>query len=85
MTTLLRNLASLTPPLNGFDNLPHAMEITTTADLARIKYYMNNLAHLDDGRIDTTFFNTAWNDITSVCDMYIYQANLKWHITNNKK
>ncbi|XP_076100339.1 uncharacterized protein LOC143069539 [Mytilus galloprovincialis] len=68
MLTLLRNLATLTPPRGGFDRLPPVIEISTEADLARIKYYRNYLAHLSDGKIDTTFFNTAWTDITEAID-----------------
>ncbi|XP_052080604.1 uncharacterized protein LOC127718575 [Mytilus californianus] len=65
MTTLLYNLTPMTPPLCGFDRLPTAMETTQASDLARIKYYRNNLAHLDDGKIDINFFNMAWDDVTS--------------------
>ncbi|XP_052103345.1 uncharacterized protein LOC127736784 [Mytilus californianus] len=64
MITLLRNLTSLNPPHSGYDKLPTANEATPTSDLARIKYYRNILAHLDDGKIDNTEFNTAWDDIT---------------------
>lgn len=67
MTTLLRNLTPMTPPLCGFDRLPSPEETTPASDLARIKHYRNYLAHLDDGKIDTTFFTIAWKDITSVC------------------
>lgn len=67
MTALLRNLTTMDPPLCGFDRLPSVLETTKAADLARIKYYRNYLAHLDDGKLDITFFNTAWNDIASVC------------------
>ncbi|CAG2196920.1 unnamed protein product [Mytilus edulis] len=71
MTLLLRNLTTLTPPLCGFDMLPSAIETTPASDLSRIKHYRTYLAYLDDGKLDTTFFNTAWNDITGVC-MHIY-------------
>lgn len=73
MITLLRNLTNLTNPHGGFECLPSAIETTKGADLARIKYFRNYLAHLDDGKIDTTFFNTAWTDITGVCSIiYVY-------------
>ncbi|CAC5412652.1 unnamed protein product [Mytilus coruscus] len=65
MITLLRNLTQMNPPLAGFDRLPSAMETTPAADLARIKHYRNYLAHLDKGKIDTSFLNIAWTDITS--------------------
>ncbi|XP_076095628.1 E3 ubiquitin-protein ligase DZIP3-like [Mytilus galloprovincialis] len=64
MITLLRNLATITPPVCGFDQLPTTTETKPGADLARIKYYRNYMAHLGDGKLDTTFFNTAWDDIT---------------------
>ncbi|XP_071176312.1 uncharacterized protein [Mytilus edulis] len=68
MILLLRNLTPITPPLCGFECLPSAMETTPAADLARIKHYRNYLAHLDDGKLDTGFFNTAWEDITNTID-----------------
>ncbi|XP_071160487.1 E3 ubiquitin-protein ligase DZIP3-like [Mytilus edulis] len=67
MILLLRNLTPMDPPLCGFDSVPSMIEITHAADLARIKYYRNYLAHLDDGKLATGFFNTAWNDIACVC------------------
>ncbi|CAC5364619.1 unnamed protein product [Mytilus coruscus] len=68
MTTLLRNLTSMTPPFCGFEHLPPATETTTAADLARLKHYRNNLSHLDDSKIDISYFNIAWNDITSAIE-----------------
>ncbi|CAC5369601.1 unnamed protein product [Mytilus coruscus] len=59
MITLLRNLTNLIPPYGGYDLLPSLNETTPTSDLARIKYYRNILAHLDDGKIDNTMFITA--------------------------
>ncbi|CAG2186877.1 unnamed protein product [Mytilus edulis] len=59
--TLLRNLTTITHPHGGFDTLPTASETTPGADLARIKYYRNYLAHLDDGKVESTVFNTAWD------------------------
>ncbi|CAG2203167.1 unnamed protein product [Mytilus edulis] len=67
-TTLYGELDSNDPPLSGFDRLPSAIDTTPAADLARIKHYRNHLAHLDDGKLDTGFFNTAWNDITCAID-----------------
>lgn len=67
MITLLRHLTPLFPPHSGYDELPKTTETTPGADLTRIKYYRNYLAHLDDGKIYTAFFNTAWTNITGVC------------------
>ncbi|CAG2238727.1 unnamed protein product [Mytilus edulis] len=57
----------ISPP-GGFDRLPTANEIIQSADLARIKYYRNNIVHIDDGKLDNIFFNTAWTDITGAID-----------------
>ncbi|CAC5391197.1 unnamed protein product [Mytilus coruscus] len=64
MITLLRNLTNLTPPHGGYDRLPSPNETTPTSDLARIKYYRNILAHLDEGKIANNMFITSWDDIT---------------------
>ncbi|XP_071159000.1 uncharacterized protein [Mytilus edulis] len=64
MITLLRNLTTIKHPRGGFDTLPSATETTPGADLARIKYYRNYLAHLDDGKVGSIAFNTAWNIIS---------------------
>ncbi|XP_071172229.1 E3 ubiquitin-protein ligase DZIP3-like [Mytilus edulis] len=66
MSLLLRNLTTIAPPHGGYDNLPSSSETTPAADLARIKYYRNVLAHLDDGNIQNTEFSAAWDDITGV-------------------
>ncbi|XP_063400600.1 uncharacterized protein LOC134685097 [Mytilus trossulus] len=64
MICLIRNLTSINPPINGFDSLPLPGETTPGSDLARIKCYRNKLAHHDSNTIDTTYFNTAWRDIS---------------------
>ncbi|XP_063416330.1 uncharacterized protein LOC134697976 [Mytilus trossulus] len=64
MISLIRNLTSVVPPINGFDSLPLPGETTPGSDLARIKYYRNKLAHHDSNTIDTGYFNAAWSDIS---------------------
>ncbi|VDI45833.1 Hypothetical predicted protein [Mytilus galloprovincialis] len=72
MIVLLRNLTNLNPPYGGYDILPSPSEVTPTSDLARIKYYRNIVAHLDEGRIDNYMFNKAWDDITGVSTLKQY-------------
>lgn len=72
MIFILRNLTPLIPPHCGFDCLPADNDISPAADLARIKYYRNYLAHLEDGKIEITAFITAWNNITNVCIYQLY-------------
>lgn len=75
MVTLLRNLTKLDPTLAGFDRLPATTKTSKGADLVRIKYYRNYLAHLDDGKVDTTYFGTAWLDITEVSNSDKFSLN----------
>ncbi|XP_076113442.1 E3 ubiquitin-protein ligase DZIP3-like [Mytilus galloprovincialis] len=72
MILLLRHLTNLTPPRFGYESLPTSSETSPAADLARIKYYRNFLAHLDDGKIDSTEFATAWDTITGVGNIEIF-------------
>lgn len=53
-------------PSAGFDNLPQPWEVTHGADLARMKYYRNCLAHLKEAKIEHGYFTQAWNEITDV-------------------
>ncbi|XP_071178410.1 uncharacterized protein [Mytilus edulis] len=65
MICLIRNLTSVTQPINGFDKLPLPVETTPGADLARIKWYRNILAHHDSNKMATADFNTAWSNISN--------------------
>ncbi|XP_076108739.1 uncharacterized protein LOC143076758 [Mytilus galloprovincialis] len=64
MICLIRNLTSVTQPINGFDRLPQPGETTPGPDLARIKWYRNILAHHDSNKMSTADFNTAWSNIS---------------------
>ncbi|XP_071181337.1 uncharacterized protein [Mytilus edulis] len=61
MICLIRNLTATSQPNNGFDSLPLPVEITVCADLARIKWYRNKLAHHESNTIDNVYFRTAWS------------------------
>ncbi|XP_076088574.1 E3 ubiquitin-protein ligase DZIP3-like isoform X2 [Mytilus galloprovincialis] len=63
MVALLRNMADLPEPTTGYDQLPSSTDKTPMADVARIKHYRNQLAHLKDGKIQSELFSTAWEDI----------------------
>ncbi|XP_063448382.1 uncharacterized protein LOC134727917 [Mytilus trossulus] len=65
MICLIRNLTSVTQPINGFDSLPLPVETTPGPDLARIKWYRNILAHHDSNKMATVDFNTAWSNISN--------------------
>ncbi|CAG2230350.1 unnamed protein product [Mytilus edulis] len=65
MIALLRNLTSLISPKAGYECIPHSTETSVAADLARIKCYRNHLAHLENDEIESKFFKTAWEDVSS--------------------
>ncbi|XP_062610995.1 uncharacterized protein LOC134272844 [Saccostrea cucullata] len=61
---LLRNMSPSTQaPRNGFDNLPNQQEVSDGADIARIKFYRNRVAHSTDARMNTSEFNASWTDV----------------------
>ncbi|XP_062598766.1 uncharacterized protein LOC134260194, partial [Saccostrea cucullata] len=54
---------STPPPAGGFDVLPNPSVVSTGADLARIKFYRNMVAHSADARMNRNEFNTSWTDV----------------------
>ncbi|CAG2226366.1 unnamed protein product [Mytilus edulis] len=63
MICLIRNLTSVSQPINGFNSLPPSVETTPEADLARIKWYRNILSHHDSNKMATVDFDAAWSNI----------------------
>ncbi|XP_063397033.1 uncharacterized protein LOC134681363 [Mytilus trossulus] len=64
IVSLLRNMTPQeSPPVTGWDNLPHPGDTCTGADLARVKWYRNKLAHHDVGQLSTTDFSQDWSDL----------------------
>ncbi|XP_063404394.1 uncharacterized protein LOC134687865 [Mytilus trossulus] len=62
ITLLITLLANLTK-LDLYNELPLVTDITPSADVGRIKYYRNLISHNKDGKIDSSFFGSAWDDI----------------------
>ena len=64
---LLRNICGLSPPLSGWDKLPPASDNSREANLARIKYYRNELyGHVATTGIPTPVFDVKWYEVSSV-------------------
>lgn len=64
---LLRNMRPReTAPVTGWDNLPIPGDTSTSADLARIKWYRNKLAHTEDGKLSPSGFSQYWGDLEVV-------------------
>lgn len=66
MICLLRNFSTIVPPSNGYDKMPPATEISDGADLARIKYYRNQIVHAEKDEIAKQDFTIAWACISKV-------------------
>lgn len=66
LMVLLRNICRLTPPVTGWDNLPSAADMSTEANVARVKYYRNTVyGHASQASVDDVMFNTLWQDISN--------------------
>ena len=77
MTCLLRNLrihyghcrcghCRLPTPVNGWDRLPSPNDKSDSACLACIKFYRNELAHLQDSVINDADFKDQWKAVVEV-------------------
>ena len=64
---LLRNICGLFPPLSGWDKMPPASDTSREANLARMKYYRNELyGHVTTTGIPTPVFDVKWQEVSSV-------------------
>ena len=62
MIVLIRNLTTI--PIS--DVIPHSSDVSQGADLSRIKYYRNQVAHNDSGTLTDRQYQEWWIDITQV-------------------
>ena len=62
---LLRTICNLTPPPTGWDSLPNDFDHSLEADLARIKYYRNEVyGHSNNLEIPDEQFLDLWGKIS---------------------
>ena len=62
---LLRNICGLTSPATGWNSLPPLTDMTLEANLARIKYYRNEVyGHISSTGINRPDFENFWKDIS---------------------
>lgn len=73
MICLLRNLI----PIEVGDILPHPSDISTGADLSRLKYYRNKIAHSDAGVLTDKQLDDFWTDIAQVNHFILNRALYK--------
>lgn len=65
MICLLKNLKQIGKDTNT-SLLPESEDITPAADLSRVKYYRNYLAHVTVARLENQTFLARWNDISDI-------------------
>ena len=62
---LLRLICGLTPPITGWDNLPHSTDHSFVADLVRIRIYRNTIyGHYHSMEITNADFEKLWLEIS---------------------
>ena len=64
---LLTSICGLSPPPSGWHTKPAASDNSVEANLARIKFFRNNLyGHVSTTGVDTSTFSTLWREISAV-------------------
>ena len=64
---LLTNISGLSPPLSGWHSKPPASDTSREANLARIKFFRNQLyGHVAATGVDTPTFTALWQEIRAV-------------------
>ena len=66
---LLTNICGLSPPLSGWHSKPPPSDTSHEANLARIKFFRNQLyGHVAATGVDTLTFNALWQEISAVLE-----------------
>ena len=79
---LFRNICGMAPPLTGWDALPAATDVSREADIARIKYFRNNIyAHADHASIDDATFSKYWKEIR---DTLVRLGGVRYKVRDEK-
>ena len=76
---LLTNICGLSPPPSGWHTKPSASDTSVEANLARIKFFRNELyGHVTTTGMDTPTFSALWREISAVLvAMGLPQAEIK--------
>ena len=64
---LLTNICGLSPPLSGWHTKPPLSDTSREANLARIKFFRNELyGHVSTTSVDSPTFTSLWQEISTV-------------------
>ena len=67
LTVLFRHICNLSPPSNGWDQMPNDTDFPTGANLVRLRLFRNRYrAHLSETGIESHEFNRLWSEIETV-------------------
>lgn len=83
MITLLGHLTSIEISTDG--KLPSETDKTHGADIARIKYYRNYFAYLEDVKMNNTVFKDVWEDTCNVSLDLCHESQNKHRKTESKE
>ena len=84
LMVLLRNICGLSPPVStgSWDKLPPDSDNSTEANIARIKWYRNEVyGHATKASVDDPTFNELWQKISSALLALTSRANYASHET----
>ena len=75
---LLTNICGLSPPPSGWHTKPSPSDISLEANLARVKFFRNELyGHVTSTGVDTPTFNALWPEIsTALVSLRLDQAEI---------
>ena len=75
---LLTNICGLTPPSSGWHAKPSPSDSSLEANLARVKFFRNELyGHVTSTGVETTSFTTLWQEIsTTLYSLGLDQAEI---------
>ena len=75
---LLTNICGLIPPSSGWHAKPFPGDSSLEANLARVKFFRNELyGHVTSTGVETTSFTTLWQEIsTTLYSLGLYQAEI---------
>ena len=63
---LLRYICDLNPPVTGWDSFPKKEDISTQADIARVKYFLHHLVDSSQTSLDYATFSKYWQEIYDI-------------------
>ena len=65
---LIREISNLPPPVTGWHKLPAKNDASIQANIARIKYFRNELSHTPSTAITESEFEDKWDKISSALE-----------------